>query len=192
MKDILVILDNGHGKETPGKRSPLWSDGTQLFEWEYTRKVVKEVSKRLTNCGVDNYILVPGESSPSLSVRAQQVNELVKKQSCILVSVHCNAGGGTGWEIWTTTKKNNSDKLAQCFIDTYKEQFPNWNTKGHIEKLRGHKEKDWTLLYLSNCPCVLTENWFMDTESNCKWLLSEEGFNQVCTLHVNAIKKYLE
>ena len=120
------------------------------------------------------------------------MNELVKKQSCILVSVHCNAGGGTGWEIWTTTKKNNSDKLAQCFIDTYKEQFPNWNTKRHIEKLRGHKEKDWTLLYMSNCPCVLTENWFMDTESNCKWLLSEEGFDQVCTLHVNAIKKYLE
>lgn len=71
MKDnILVILDNGHGKETPGKRSPLWSDETQLFEWEYTRKVVKEVAKRLTDCGINNYILVPGESSPSLSVRA--------------------------------------------------------------------------------------------------------------------------
>ena len=70
MKDFLVILDNGHGKETPGKRSPLWSNGTQLFEWEYTRKVVKEVAKRLTDCGIKNYILVPGESSPSLSVRA--------------------------------------------------------------------------------------------------------------------------
>lgn len=109
-----------------------------------------------------------------------------------MISVHCNAGGGTGWEIWTTTSKNNSDKLVQCFLDAYKEQFPNWSVKGHIEKLRGHKEKNWTILHLSNCPCVLTENWFMDTESNCKWLLSDEGFDAVCTLHVNAIKKYLE
>lgn len=31
-----VILDNGHGKETPGKRSPIWGDGSQLFEWEFT------------------------------------------------------------------------------------------------------------------------------------------------------------
>lgn len=109
-----------------------------------------------------------------------------------MISVHCNAGGGTGWEIWTATSKNNSDKLTQCFLDAYKEQFPNWSVKDHIEKLRGHKKKNWVILYLSNCPCVLTENWFMDTESNCKWLLSDGGFDAVCTLHVNAIKKYLE
>ena len=26
-----IILDNGHGNNTPGKRSPKWEDGTQLF-----------------------------------------------------------------------------------------------------------------------------------------------------------------
>lgn len=34
-KTKIVLLDNGHGKETSGKRSPLWKDGSQLFEWEY-------------------------------------------------------------------------------------------------------------------------------------------------------------
>ena len=32
----IVILDNGHGQETPGKRSPVWSDGKQLFEGNLT------------------------------------------------------------------------------------------------------------------------------------------------------------
>jgi len=31
----LVILDNGHGIDTPGKRSPIWSNNTQLSV--YTR-----------------------------------------------------------------------------------------------------------------------------------------------------------
>ena len=35
MKPI-VILDNGHGEETAGKRSPVWSDGKQLFEGNLT------------------------------------------------------------------------------------------------------------------------------------------------------------
>lgn len=29
---MLVVLDNGHGNNTPGKRSPVWDDGTQLYE----------------------------------------------------------------------------------------------------------------------------------------------------------------
>ena len=28
----LVILDNGHGIDTPGKRSPIWEGNTQLVE----------------------------------------------------------------------------------------------------------------------------------------------------------------
>ena len=34
----LVILDNGHGIDTPGKRSPIWEGNTQLFEWDFNRK----------------------------------------------------------------------------------------------------------------------------------------------------------
>jgi len=29
---LLVILDNGHGRETPGKRSPAWYGMEQLME----------------------------------------------------------------------------------------------------------------------------------------------------------------
>jgi N-acetylmuramoyl-L-alanine amidase len=32
MNDLVILLDNGHGKNTPGKRSPKWSDLPQIFE----------------------------------------------------------------------------------------------------------------------------------------------------------------
>jgi hypothetical protein len=47
--NYLWILDNGHGGmidgvyQTPGKRSPVWPDGTQLFEGEFNRAIVKRL-----------------------------------------------------------------------------------------------------------------------------------------------------
>ena len=70
-------------------------------------------------------------------------------------------------------------------VETFKKDFPD-------KRCRGHKEKNFTIIYKANCPCVLTENFFMDTESDCKFLLSEEGFNRVVDLHVNSIIKYME
>ena len=48
-----VLLDNGHGENTPGKRSPKWSDGSQLFEWEYAREIAKGVYNQLRAKGID-------------------------------------------------------------------------------------------------------------------------------------------
>ena len=184
-KNITVLLDNGHGKETPGKRSPIWNDGSQLFEWEYNRKVVDGIISRLNELNIDNVKITPEDKDIPLSERASRVNKICMAKKCIFISVHCNAGKGTGWEVFSTNSKNNSDKLADTFIEVYKEKFPD-------KKCRGHKESDFTVIYKSNCPCVLTENFFMDTESDCKFLMSEEGYKRVVDLHVESILKYIE
>ena len=41
MNKYLWLLDPGHGIDTPGKRSPLWPDGTQLMEFEFNRDIVR-------------------------------------------------------------------------------------------------------------------------------------------------------
>ena len=38
MKQKVIILDGGHGVDCAGKRSPIWGDGSQLFEWEFREK----------------------------------------------------------------------------------------------------------------------------------------------------------
>ena len=56
---MMIILDNGHGKETPGKRSPIWRDGSQLFEYEFNRDIVKRISVMLDADNIKYHVLVP-------------------------------------------------------------------------------------------------------------------------------------
>ena len=180
-----VILDCGHYKGVPGKRSPNWDKGV-LYEWEYTRKIARTLMVRLTALGISNECITLGEQDVALSRRAAMVNEICKKQKkCILISIHLNAGGGTGWEVFTTTAKTKSDDLAKCFCDVFPLVFPD-------QRLRGCKEENFTLLYMANCPAILTENFFMDHKVDYELLNTEKGFQGVVELHVLAIQKYIE
>ncbi|WP_283392925.1 hypothetical protein [Photobacterium phosphoreum] len=78
-----ILLDPGHGGvingnyQTPGKRSPLWSDGSQLFEGEFNRAITQGISQALTLCGIENKIIVPELEDISLQTRVRRANHLV-------------------------------------------------------------------------------------------------------------------
>ena len=64
-----ILIDNGHGIETPGKRSP---DG-RLLEYRYTREIAAAVVSGLRQRGLDAIRLVPEEPiSPSKKESAGQ------------------------------------------------------------------------------------------------------------------------
>ena len=74
MKPI-VILDNGHGEETAGKRSPVWGDGSQLFEWEFNRDIVRRIAAKLDDLAIGYEILTPETNDVSLAERCRRANE---------------------------------------------------------------------------------------------------------------------
>ena len=188
MKEFCVLIDNGHGYETPGKCSPSYFK-RRIYEWEYTRKIAKALSDKLTQNGIRNILITPETSDITLSERARRVNEYCKTYNCIMISIHCNASKidntGTGFEVWTTKKQTNSDDLADLFVETFKEIMP-----GYL--CRGHREYNWTILWLSNCPCVLTENFFMNNFKDVDFLLSDNGFNKIVMMHYRTIQKYIK
>lgn len=49
------------------------------------------------------------------------------------------------------------------------------------------KESDFTILKKTVCPAVLTENFFMDTERDCRFILSDEGRDRIARMHFDAI-----
>ena len=53
---VKILLDNGHGYDTPGKRSPIWPDGSQLFEWEFNRDIVSRIENSIEK---GRYLLCP-------------------------------------------------------------------------------------------------------------------------------------
>lgn len=191
MKNPIVILDNGHGEETPGKRSPIWENGTQLFEWEFNRDIVRRISAKLDDLGIPFYLLVPEKEDIVLGERVRRVNAISQKEggNVFLVSVHANAGGGVGWEAFTSIGQTTSDQMAEVFYKKAHEVLQGRPIRTCNADGDSDKESRFYILRKTVCPAVLTENLFMDTESDCNFIMSEEGRNEIARLHVEAIEQ---
>ena len=84
-----VLIDNGHGENTPGKRSP---DG-RLREWAYSREIADMVVAGLRKKGIDAERIVKEDTDVPLSERCRRANAIYKEtgKKAILISIHCNA-----------------------------------------------------------------------------------------------------
>ena len=88
-----VLVDNGHGADTPGKRSP---DG-RLKEYAYAREIASRVVNALAKNGVDASLLVEEENDIPLAERVRRAN-MYNAKGTVLVSIHVNAAGsGSQW-----------------------------------------------------------------------------------------------
>lgn len=187
---MLILLDNGHGWNTPGKRSPVWEDGTYLYEWEFNRKLVREIKRRLDNLNITSIILVPEHEDISLSERVRRANRIYEdRKDSILISIHGNAGGGTGWEAWTSVGETLSDHYAKILYNSAGEFLRGWRIRTDYSDGDPDWESQFYILKHTKCPAVLTENLFMDNEKDCKFMLSDEGIETLAALHVDAINK---
>jgi N-acetylmuramoyl-L-alanine amidase len=185
----LIILDNGHGVNTPGKRSPVWKDGSQLLEYEFNRDVVSRIVRQLRAEEIPYEILVSELNDIPLPERCKRVNDLARKYESVLISVHANAGGGTGWECYTSRGATKADAYATILFNEATRFFPNWKMRADYSDGDPDKESQFYILAHTVCPAVLTENFFMDNELDCKYIMSEDGRQRIADMHVEAIKK---
>ena len=201
-KNMVIILDNGHAKSTPGKRSPVLPDGSQFFEYEFSRDIVRRIAEKLDVLGIQYRIIVPEVNEDiGLSKRAARANAICDEfgaGNCFFISIHANAAGnGTawmnarGWSIYTTKGNTNSDKYATIVFEEANKMLPNFNISLRRDMTDGDPdyEENFTVIYKTKCPAVLTENLFMDNLSDVRFLMSDEGRDIIAQLHVNAIKR---
>ena len=192
---MIVLLDNGHGGlingeyQTPGKRSPVWDDGSQLFEGEFNRSIVARIVESLTSLIIPYVIIAPETRDVKLSTRVKRANE-IQDESCFYLSVHSNAGGGNGFEVFTSPGETTSDKIATIFGEEYKKTFPQRKLRADYSDGDLDKEAAFTVIKKTRMPAVLTENFFMDNEEECKELLmTKQGRDLIAEFHVNAIMR---
>ncbi|ABB23689.1 N-acetylmuramoyl-L-alanine amidase [Pelodictyon luteolum] len=198
---LFVILDNGHGSDTPGKRSPAWSDMAQLFEWEFNRAVVRRIAMSLRQAGIPLHVLVPEDEDVSVTRRIGRTNQIARDaraegRRAVLLSVHANASPsvrhpGSGWECWTSNGGSRSDLLATMLYreaGMYLGRYP-----VRTDRRDGDPDKEtdrFSLLSKTICPAVLTENLFMDNHDECRFLGSEEGRDLIARVHFEALIEY--
>ena len=190
-----ILIDNGHGAETPGKRSP---DET-LREFQWTRDVANMICDLLQAEGYDAELLVPETKDIPLSERCERANKF-DKRTTLLVSVHVNAsssagkwGRARGWSIYTTKGITAADKLAESIWNVANRTFATPLTiRSYSTTPLGHDfEAEFYILMHSYCPAVLIENFFMDNKEDCAYLKTDEGKVTCAEVAVDGIKDYL-
>jgi len=192
--NYLWIFDNGHGGiidgvyQTAGKRSPVWDDGTQLFEGEFNRAIVDRLIVLCAEAGIECVNLVDTQEDIPLSERTDKANNLHKEHGgeSIYVSIHANGfndESANGWSVYTSEGKTKSDQISSILLEKAEKEFPN-------EKMRGQKESNFWVLRKTVMPAILSENFFMTNSDNChKYLLTEEGRDRIAKIHFEMIQE---
>lgn len=193
-----IILDAGHGGiidgeyQTSGKRSPVWPDKRQLFEGEFNRAIVERVIALCEPQGIRTYKLIETEDDMPLESRTAIINAYCEHAGAILISIHANAGGGTGFEVFTSVGNTDSDDYAEKMIIQYAEAFPELRLRKDESDGDLDKEAQFRMLRKTVCPAMLIECAFMDTlNPDCELLMSEEGRDRMAYAIYEGIKSIL-
>lgn len=190
-----ILIDNGHGKNTPGKRSP---DG-KFREYLYAREIAEAIEGELKFLGLDAERIVTETEDISLAERARRVNEICGRlgaENVVLVSIHCNAskngewGKARGWSAYTSKGKTKSDELATMLYVEAAKNFAGQTLRKEFSDGDPDWEEGFYVLRKTKCPAVLTENFFMDNEQDLAYLTSEEGREAIIRTHVAALTNW--
>ena len=194
---IKILIDNGHGVNTPGKRSP---DG-RFREYAWAREIARAIVADCKDLGYDAELLVPEEYDVCLSARCYRANcwcERLGKSNFLLVSIHVNAAGkgdrwynATGWSAYTCKGQTRSDKLADCLYKQAGLWLPGHRLRMDYSDGDPDIESDFAILKKTACPAVLTENGFQDCEESLQFLESNEGKEAIIGLHVDGILDFI-
>ena len=193
-----ILIDPGHGIDTPGKRSP---DG--LFrEYLWNRQVADLILEGLVSAGVDASLVVTETNDVTLRNRVNRVNTICNRvgaSNVLLVSIHANAAGNgsawmnaKGWSCYTSKGKTKSDQVAECLYDAFEEEFQNRKIRKDMSDGDRDWEENFYVLQKSKCPAILLENFFYDNREECAWMLQEETKKRIASAAVKGIIKYIK
>lgn len=172
---VKIFIDPGHGGSDSG------ATGNGLREKNITLQIATRIKNILLTeyNGVEVMMSRTTDEFVSLKDRTDAAN---RWGADYLLSVHINAGGGTGFESYiypgttvpTTTYRNNIHDAVLELVDF---------------RDRGKKTANFHMLRESNMPAVLTENGFIDTAADADKLKSASFLTSIARGHVDGLVK---
>lgn len=152
----IYLVDPGHGDRDSGAVS---KDGKTA-----EKDINLSVGLKLFNLldqdqRIEAHITRTDDSFLTLSERVVMANSL----NANIVSVHANAGGGRGYEVFTYHGQTESDKLATNIIDKYGQNCPEFPLRADPSDGDPDKEASFTVL-TNRKLSVLIELGFMDSD----------------------------
>ncbi|MEK4189966.1 N-acetylmuramoyl-L-alanine amidase [Paenibacillus sp. FSL L8-0494] len=178
-----VWIDAGHGGKDPG------AVANGLKEKDIVLSVALEIKKRL-EANYDGVQVLLSRSTDVFLELAERTSLANKAGADILVSMHCNAGGGSGgFETFRYTKASAASAALQNVL--HKEIMDTLNRVAVGVINRGQKADNLHMVRESKMPAVLTENLFLDVATDAAKLKKDAVIQAIVDGHVTGIAQYV-
>ena len=177
---LKIVIDPGHGGNDPG------AVNGQLYEKHYNLVIAAETARYLNhNYSAAIHLTRIADTTMGLGQRADYANEL---KADYFVSIHVNAGGGTGFESFIYTSTGPATPIFRNTLHNWVADF----YKSHGIRDRGKKTANFTVLGQTVMPAVLLENLFIDNEQDLLFLKNTAFLKQVGTAIGEGIARALK
>lgn len=190
----LVIVNDGHGMETAGKRTPIFPAGSEyagqfMHENEFNREVVRLLGEELVRCGIEVFFTAPEDTDVPLITRTNRANKAYAdfcakygktNVKCIYFGVHANANTGV-WGEWggisshIYAKGGEAEKLANI--------CQKYLLGGTPLRNRGVLVNNFHEVRETVMPAVLFECAFMDNLKEAT-LLKSASYRKECATEI--------
>ncbi len=177
-----IIVDAGHGPNTPGKRSP---DGS-LREFMFNAAVAEKIKYLLHRENICVIFSHTYSHDVPLHERVTLANHL---KVDAFISIHANAFGrdwneAQGIETFTCV---NTGKITKSLANGVQQEL----IKLTGRRDRGVKQRNFTVLQDTSMPAILVECGFMTNENELKLLKSSHYQKQCAQAITNGVLRWL-
>jgi N-acetylmuramoyl-L-alanine amidase len=176
---VKIYVDPGHGGSDPGatanglqEKNVTLAIGTSIRDILQLEYENAEVRMSRT-----------GDTFPSLSQRTNDANTW---GADFFLSIHINAGGGTGYEDYIYPTLSDSSETGVMRTRIHEEVIKLIDMSD-----RGSKKANFHVLRESAMPAVLTENGFIDNSADAAKMKNNVWIQNVARGHVNGLERAL-
>lgn len=201
--NVVVVLDPGHGGGDPG------AVANGLYEKNLTLKIAQYCKAELEQySGIEVYMTRDRDSDVGGSTATQELQNRVnvgkKYGADLLISIHINAGGGTGAEVYYPNNNYNSSIGSQGgsaatkiqaeltalglynrgtkIRNAVNDKYPNGSAADYYGIIRMSK--------LAGFPGLIVEHAFIDNKNDAAFLKSEANLKKLGVADATGIAKY--
>lgn len=170
---VKIYLDPGHGGNDPG------AIGNGIQEKDVVLKIGLKIRDYLSE--YENVSIRMSRTTDIFRTLSWRTDDANNWGTDYFISIHCNAGGGTGYEDYiynggvSSVTRNRQDIMHREIL------------KKSGLRDRGKKEANFHVLRETKASAILTENGFIDHPDDAAKMKSESWINDIALGHVNGI-----
>lgn len=177
---VKIFIDPGHGGSDSG------AVGNGLLEKNLTlqiSRVIRDLLLQYENVSVR--MSREGDQTLTLNQRTNMANAW---GADFVLSVHINAGGGTGYEDFRHSNQSASSVSGRIQREIHAAVMTSLSSFRVAD--RGVKAANFHMLRESDSPAVLTENLFIDNAADANLLKQSEVITAIAVGHVQGIVSF--